>query len=96
MKYLIPLFLFLASCTNPEFVVMKDQQGNVIHTTTPQSFFSSPDKASEWSFWYFVIAMATIWMIWREFKSVKWPKKKTTPPTESAQQPTDSSSPTVS
>jgi hypothetical protein len=74
MKYLIALSMFLVSCTNPQFVVLKDDKGNIIHTATPQSFFSTPDKPSEWSFWYFIVLIFFAWMAWKEFKSVKWPK----------------------
>lgn len=76
MKYLIPAILFLASCTNPEYVVLKDNKGNIVHTATPQTFFNTPDKPSEWGFWYFVVCAFLIWLVWKEFKSVKWPKSK--------------------
>lgn len=75
MKYLIPLFLILSSCTSPNFVYMKDKAGNPIHTTTPNPFFSTPNQASEWSFWYFVILATVLWLIWREFKSIKFSKQ---------------------
>jgi len=85
MKYLLPLLAFLASCTNPEFVTLKDKQGNPIHTVSETSFFNTPDKASEWSFWYAGILLVVLWFAWKEFKSVKFPKKSsdssTTKPT---------------
>jgi hypothetical protein len=76
MRYLMALALLLSGCTNPEFVVLNDKQGNPIHTTTPSSFFNTPDKPSEWGFWYVVVFAFVLWLVWREFKSVKWPKKK--------------------
>jgi hypothetical protein len=54
---------------------MKDKAGNPIHTTTPNPFFSTPNQASEWSFWYFVILATVLWLIWREFKSIKFSKQ---------------------
>jgi hypothetical protein len=76
MKHLVFLVTLLVSCTNPQFVTLNDSAGNPIHTTTPSAFFNTPDKASEWGFWYVVIVVFVLWMVWREFKSVKWPKKK--------------------
>lgn len=87
MKYLLPLLAFLASCTSPEFVTLKDKQGNHIHTVSETSFFNTPDKAAEWSFWYIGILVFVIWIAWKEFKSVKFSKKSsdssTTKPTNS-------------
>ena len=76
MKYLLPLILFLASCTTPVFVTLNDRDGNPIHTATPSSFFNTPDKPSDWGFWYVIVLAFVLWLVWREFKSVKWPKKK--------------------
>ena len=88
MKYLLPIILFLASCTTPEYIVLKDDKGNIIHTATPQTFFNTPDKPSEWSFWYFVVCMFVVWLVWKEFKSIRWPKKNLSNPSTS--KPTDS------
>jgi hypothetical protein len=88
MKYLIPIFLILSSCTSPQFVCMKDKAGNPIHTTTPNPFFSTPNQASEWSFWYIIVLAIVAWTAWREFKSVKWPSKKSSD--SGASKPTDS------
>jgi len=86
MKYLLPLFALLSSCTSPEFVTLKDKQGNPIHTVSETSFFNTPDKASEWSFWYIGILVFVIWIAWKEFKSVKFSKKS---PDSSTTKPTN-------
>jgi hypothetical protein len=87
MKYLLPIILFFASCTSPEFVTLKTKTGEHIHTVSESSFFNTPDKASEWSFWYVGILLIVLWFVWKEFKSVKFPKKSsdssTTKPTNS-------------
>lgn len=75
MKFLIPILLFLASCTTPQIISPKDKNGEIIHSVLKEPFFGSPNRASEWSFWYFVICAITFWVVWREFKSVRWPKK---------------------
>lgn len=85
MKYLLPLVLLLASCTTPQIVSPMDKKGNPIHSVLKEPFFGSPSQASEWSFWYVIISSIVLWAVWREFKSVKWPKKSETsktPPTE--------------
>jgi hypothetical protein len=87
MKYLIPLILFLASCTTPQIVSPLDKQGNQIHSVLKEPFFGSPNQASEWSFWYVVIVAIVAWAAWKEFKSVKWPKKSAN---ARASEPTDS------
>jgi hypothetical protein len=77
MKYMLPLILVvLTSCTNPEFVVLKDKTGNPIHTTQKDTFFNSPDKTSEWLFWYTPIFLGAGWLMWREIKSIRFGKKK--------------------
>ena len=76
MKYLIPLILFLTSCTSPQIVSSLDKQGNPIHSVLKEPFFGSPNQSSEWSFWYVLIFIIAIYAVWREFKSVKWPKKQ--------------------
>ncbi len=76
LQYLIFAVTLLSSCTTPQFVTLQDKDGNPIHTATPSTFFSSPDKASEWGFWYVVLLAFAVWLVWREFKTVKWPKKK--------------------
>ena len=86
MKYLLPILL-LASCTSPQIISSLDKKGNPIHSVLKEPFFGSPSQASEWSFWYVIICVITLWLVWREFKSVKWPKKKlessgTTKPTD--------------
>jgi hypothetical protein len=75
MKYLIPLVLFLASCTAPQIISPLDKQGNPIHSVMKEPFFGSPNQASEWSFWYIVILAIVFWAAWKEFKSLKWPKQ---------------------
>ena len=87
MKYLIPLILFLASCTTPQIVSPLDKQGNQIHSVLKEPFFGSPNQASEWSFWYVIICVVAVYAVWREFKSVKWPKKSRSSGTS---EPTDS------
>lgn len=87
MKYLIPLFLLLASCTTPQIVSPLDKNGNPIHSVLKEPFFGSPNQASEWSFWYVVIVAIVAWAAWREFKSIKWPKKSAN---SRASEPTDS------
>jgi hypothetical protein len=86
MKYLLPLLL-LASCTTPQIVSPLDKDGNPIHSVLKEPFFGSPSQASEWSFWYVIICVITLWLVWKEFKSVKWPKKKLE--SASATKPTD-------
>ena len=75
MKYLIPLVLFLVSCTTPQIISPLDKQGNPIHSVMKEPFFGSPNQASEWSFWYIVILAIVFWAAWKEFKSLKWPKQ---------------------
>ena len=75
MKYLLPLLL-LASCTSPQIISPLDKKGNPIHSVLKEPFFGAPSQASEWSFWYVIICAVTLWLVWKEFKSVKWPKKK--------------------
>ena len=87
MKYLIPLVLFLASCTTPQIVSPLDKQGNPIHSVLKEPFFGAPSQASEWSFWYVIICVVAVYAVWREFKSVKWPKKSES---SSTSEPTDS------
>lgn len=86
MKYLSPLVLLLVACTTPEIISPMDKKGNPIHSVLKEPFFGSPSQASEWSFWYVVITAIVLWAAWKEFKSVKWPKKKleisNTPPAE--------------
>lgn len=77
MKYLLPIVLLLASCTTPQIVSPLDKKGNPIHSVLKEPFFGSPSQASEWSFWYVLICVLVLWLVWKEFKSVKWPKKKT-------------------
>lgn len=77
MKYLLPLIVLLASCTTPQIISPMDKKGNPIHSVLKEPFFGSPSQASEWSFWYVIIAAIVFWVVWKEFKSVKWPKKKT-------------------
>jgi hypothetical protein len=76
MKYLLPIILFLASCTSPEFVTLKTKDGEHIHTVSENAFFNTPDKASEWAFWYFPVVVFAIWLVWKEFKTIKFPKNK--------------------
>ena len=76
MKYLLPLILLLASCTTPQIISPMDKKGNPIHSVLKEPFFGSPTQASERSFWYVIICAVVLWAAWREFKSVKWPKKK--------------------
>jgi hypothetical protein len=75
MKYLLSLLL-LASCTTPQIISPLDKNGNPIHSVLKEPFFGSPNRASEWGFWYVIICIITFWLVWKEFKSVKWPKKK--------------------
>ena len=77
MKYLIPMVLFLVSCTSPQIISPLDKQGNQIHSVLKEPFFGSPNQASEWSFWYVVILAVVIWFAWKEFKSIKFVKPKT-------------------
>ena len=77
MKYLIPMVLFLVSCTSPQIISPLDKQGNQIHSVLKEPFFGSPNQASEWSFWYVVILAVVIWFVWKEFKSIKFVKPKT-------------------
>ena len=74
MKYLIPLFALLTSCTTPQIVSPRNKDGEPIHSVLKEPFFGSPNQASEWSFWYVIICAITFWAVWREFKSIKWPK----------------------
>jgi hypothetical protein len=74
MKYLIPLFALLTSCTTPQIVSPQNKDGEPIHSVLKEPFFGSPNQASEWSFWYVIICAITFWAVWREFKSIKWPK----------------------
>lgn len=76
MKVILAL-LFLASCTTPQIVSSFDKNGNQIHSVLKEPFFGSPSQPSEWSFWYVIIAAITFWMVWKEFRSIRWPKKKT-------------------
>ena len=76
MKYLLPIVLLLPSCTTPQIVSPLDKKGNPIHSVLKEPFFGSPSQASEWSFWYVLICVLVLWLVWKEFKSVKWPKKK--------------------
>lgn len=78
MKYLLPIILFLASCTSPEFVTLKTKTGEHIHTVSENAFFNTPDKASEWAFWYFPVVVFAVWLVWKEFKTIKFPKNKST------------------
>jgi hypothetical protein len=87
MKYLLPLLL-LASCTTPQIVSPLDKQGNAVHSVLKEPFFGAPNQGSEWSFWYVIICLITFYAVWKEFKSVRWPKKKSTD--TSASEPTDS------
>ena len=75
MKYLIPLFLSLTACTNPQIISPLDKQGNPIHSVLKEPFFGSPNQASEWSFWYIIILAIVFWAAWKEFRSIKWPKQ---------------------
>jgi len=77
MKYITLIFLFLASCTTPEFITLKTKNGEHIHTVTKDPFFSSPNQTSEWLFWYTPIFLIALWLIWKEIKSilVKKPSK---------------------
>jgi hypothetical protein len=88
MKYLIPLIAFLTSCTTPQIVSPLDKSGQPIHSVLKEPFFGAPNQASEWSFWYIVILAIVFWAAWREFKSIKWPKKKSS--NTSASETTDS------
>jgi hypothetical protein len=76
MKYLLPLLL-LASCTTPQIISPLDKKGNPIHSVLKEPFFGSPSQASEWSFWYVIICMITLWVIWKEVRKflVKNPPK---------------------
>lgn len=87
MKYLLPL-LFLSACTSPQIVSPLDKQGNAIHSVLKEPFFGAPSQASEWSFWYVIICVLTLWLVWKEFRSIKWPKKKLE--STSTPKPTDS------
>jgi hypothetical protein len=78
MKYLLALLL-LVGCTTPEIISPLDKKGNPIHSVLKEPFFGSPSQASEWTFWYVLICVFTLWLVWKEFKSVKWPKKKSEP-----------------
>lgn len=78
MKFLIPL-LFLVSCTTPQIISPLDKKGNPIHSVLKEPFFGTPSQASEWTFWYIVVFAIVLWAVWKEFKSVKWPKKKSDP-----------------
>jgi hypothetical protein len=84
MKYLIPIFAFLAT---PQIVSPLNKDGEPIHSVLKEPFFGTPSQASEWSFWYVIICAVTFWAVWREFKSIKWPKKSTN---SGASEPTDS------
>lgn len=87
MKYLLLSLFLLASCTEPKIVSPIDKAGNPIHSVLKEPFFGSPNQASEWSFWYVIICAIVFWAAWKEFKSIKWPKKSsnasTTKPTDS-------------
>ena len=87
MKYLLPIVLLLASCTTPQIVSPLDKKGNPIHSVLKEPFFGSPSQASEWSFWYVLICVLVLWLVWKEFKSVKWRKKKTETPTAQNTEP---------
>ena len=78
MKFFIPL-LFLVSCTTPQIISPLDKKGNPIHSVLKEPFFGTPSQASEWTFWYIVVFAIVLWAVWKEFKSVKWPKKKSDP-----------------
>ena len=78
MKFILTL-LFLVSCTTPQIISPLDKKGNPIHSVLKEPFFGAPSQASEWSFWYVLICILVIWLVWKEFKSVKWPKKKIEP-----------------
>jgi hypothetical protein len=67
MKYLLALLL-LASCTTPEIISPLDKNGNQIHSVLKEPFFGSPSQASEWSFWYVIICMVSLWFIWKEVR----------------------------
>lgn len=75
MKFIFALF-FLVSCTAPQIVSATDKNGNPIHSVLKEPFFGAPNQASEWSFWYFIFCILMAWIVWKEFKSVRWPKKK--------------------
>jgi len=77
MKYLLPLLL-LASCTSPQIISPLDKHGNAVHSVLKEPFFGAPNQGSEWSFWYVIICLITFYAVWKEFKSVRWPKKKST------------------
>jgi hypothetical protein len=77
MKYLTVLaFLLLTSCTSPQMVYMTDKNGQIIHSVQKEPFFNSPDKTSEWLFWYTPIFLFASWFIWREAKSIYYDCKK--------------------
>ena len=76
MKYLLPLILLLSACTTPQIISSYDKKGNQIHSVLKEPFFGSPSQPSEWSFWYVIISAIVFWAAWKEFKSVKWPKRK--------------------
>jgi|Laugresu1bdmlbsd_1035121.scaffolds.fasta_scaffold177996_2 hypothetical protein len=71
----IVLFL-LVSCTEPKMVYMEDKNGQIIHSVQKEPFFNSPDKTSEWLFWYTPIFLFASWFIWREAKSIYYDCKK--------------------
>ena len=82
MKYLIPLVLFLVSCTTPQIISPLDKQGNQIHSVLKEPFFGSPNQASEWSFWYIIICVIVVYAIWREAKAIYYDCKKVKNPEE--------------
>jgi hypothetical protein len=67
MKYFL-LLLLLASCTTPQIISPLDKKGNPIHSVLKEPFFGSPSQASEWSFWYVIICMVSLWFIWKEVR----------------------------
>lgn len=71
MKYLITIISFLLiSCTSPQYIVLTDKNGNIVHSVHEEPFFSSPNKPSEWLFWYTPIALIAVWMIWKEVRKI--------------------------
>lgn len=70
------MVLFLASCTTPELIHTYDKNGNIIHSAHKEPFFNSPDKTSEWLFWYTPIFLLAAWFIWREAKAIYYDCKK--------------------
>lgn len=80
MKYLTLLFcLCLTACsTSPKFLSLTDKNGDRVGDPSPPPFFSAPDGASDWTFWYVLIGAGLFFMIWNEVRKIWFTKPRKT------------------